>query len=29
LINESVEDFIKYWQLKRDRSERGIVEVIL
>jgi len=29
LINESVEDFIKYWQLKQDRSERGIVEVIL
>jgi len=29
LIDENVEDFIKYWQLKRDGSERGIVEVIL
>jgi hypothetical protein len=29
LIDESIEDFIKYWQLKRDGSNRGIVEVIL
>jgi hypothetical protein len=28
LIDESVEDFISYWQLKRDGSKRGIVEVI-
>jgi len=28
LINESVEDFIAYWQIKRDNSHRGIVEVI-
>ena len=29
LINESLEDFIKYWQTKRDGSKRGIVEVRL
>jgi len=29
LIDEGVEDFIAYWQLKRDGSKRGIVEVIL
>ena len=29
LIDESIEDFIDYWQLKRDGSNRGIVEVIL
>ncbi|MEW6374226.1 MAG: hypothetical protein AB1502_00340 [Thermodesulfobacteriota bacterium] len=29
LIDESVEGFISYWQLKRDGSKRGIVEVIL
>jgi hypothetical protein len=29
LIDEDVEDFIEYWQLKRDGSRRGIVEVIL
>jgi len=29
LVDESVEDFIEYWQLKRDGSKRGIVEVIL
>jgi hypothetical protein len=28
LFGESVEDFIAYWQLKRDGSRRGIVEVI-
>lgn len=28
LIDESVQDFIAYWQLKRDGSKRGIVEVI-
>jgi hypothetical protein len=29
LIDEGVEDFTAYWQLKRDGSKRGIVEVIL
>jgi hypothetical protein len=29
LIEESIEDFIEYWQLKRDGSRHGIVEVIL
>ena len=29
LIGEGVEEFIAYWQLKRDGSRRGIVEVIL
>jgi hypothetical protein len=28
LRTESVEDFIAYWQIKRDGSRRGIVEVI-
>jgi hypothetical protein len=28
LIGEGVDDFIAYWQLKRDGSRRGIVEVI-
>ena len=28
LIGESLEDFIAYWQIKRDRTRRGIVEVI-
>jgi len=28
LIEESVEEFIAYWQLKRDGSQRGIVEVV-
>ena len=28
LIDEGIEDFIAYWQLKRDGSKRGIVEVI-
>jgi hypothetical protein len=28
LIGGSVDDFIAYWQIKRDGSKRGIVEVI-
>jgi len=28
LIEESVEDFIAYWQIKPDGSKRGIVEVV-
>lgn len=28
VIGESIEDFIASWQLKRDGSKRGIVEVI-
>ncbi|MFQ5853218.1 MAG: hypothetical protein ACE5JU_21885 [Candidatus Binatia bacterium] len=28
LIGESVEDFIDYWQIKRDGSKRGIIEVV-
>jgi hypothetical protein len=28
LIGESLGDFIHYWQVKRDGSRRGIVEVI-
>lgn len=28
LMEESIEDFIAYWQLKRDGSQRGIVEVV-
>ena len=28
LVGGSVEDFIAYWQVKRDGSKRGIVEVI-
>ena len=28
LVGESVEDFIAYWQIKRDGSRRGIVEVV-
>lgn len=28
LIGEDVEEFIAYWQLKRDGSRRGIVEVV-
>lgn len=27
LIGESVEEFIRYWQIKRDGSTRGIIEV--
>ena len=29
LLSESIEDFVAYWQIKRDGSKRGIVEVIL
>jgi hypothetical protein len=29
LIEESVEEFVAYWQIKRDRTQRGIVEVII
>jgi len=29
LIGESVEEFIGYWQIKRGRERRGIVEVII
>jgi predicted nucleotidyltransferase len=28
LILESLDEFIKHWQLKRDRTRRGIVEVL-
>jgi len=28
LVSESIEDFVAYWQIKRDGSKRGIVEVI-
>jgi hypothetical protein len=28
MTGESVDDFIAYWQVKRDGSRRGIVEVI-
>lgn len=28
LTEEKVDDFLAYWQLKRDGSQRGIVEVI-
>lgn len=28
LFHESIEDFVAYWQTKRDGSKRGIVEVI-
>ena len=27
LIQETLEDFIAHWQIKRDRARRGIVEV--
>lgn len=29
LIGETVEEFVEYWQIKRDGSKRGIVDVIL
>lgn len=29
LLGESIEDFVAYWQTKRDGSKRGIVEVNL
>lgn len=28
LIGETIEEFVSYWQIKRDGSKRGIVEVI-
>jgi len=28
LIEESIDDFIAYWQIQRDGSKRGIVEVV-
>jgi len=29
LIDENVEDFLAYWQIKRYGSRRGMVEVVL
>ena len=29
LLGETIDDFIAYWQIKRDGSERGIVEVMI
>jgi hypothetical protein len=29
LLGETIDDFIAYWQTKRDGSKRGIVEVII
>jgi hypothetical protein len=29
LIAETLEDFIAYWQVKRDGEKRGIVEMLL
>ena len=29
LIGETLEDFIGYWQVKRDGEKRGIVEIVL
>ena len=29
LISESIDEFVAYWQIKRDGSQRGIVEVTL
>jgi hypothetical protein len=29
LLLESLEEFIAHWQIKRDRTRRGIVEVIV
>ena len=28
LFSESIEDFVAHWQVKRDGSQRGIVEVV-
>lgn len=28
LFSEGIDDFVAYWQIKRDGSKRGIVEVI-
>jgi hypothetical protein len=27
LLNETLDEFIAYWQIKRDHTKRGIVEV--
>ena len=29
LLHESIEDFVAYWQTRRDGSKRGIVEVMI
>lgn len=29
VVGETVDDFIAHWQIKRDKSRHGIVEVIL
>ena len=29
LLGETIEDFVSHWQIKRDGSKRGIVEVVL
>lgn len=29
VLLESVDEFISYWQVKRDKGQRGIIEVIL
>ena len=28
LILETVEQFLAYWQIKRDQTQRGIIEII-
>jgi hypothetical protein len=28
LVQESIDEFILYWQVKRDGSRRGIVEIV-
>ena len=28
LMGETIDDFVAYWQIKRDKTMRGIVEVI-
>jgi hypothetical protein len=29
LIEETVEEFVQYWQIKRDGAKRGIVDVTI
>ena len=29
LIDETVDNFVRYWQTKRDKSFRGIVEILM
>jgi hypothetical protein len=29
LIADTLEDFVGYWQVKRDGDKRGIVEIVL